>query len=64
MQGSEIVDNAENQDTNDLHKCISFIQEQTHTFNHPNVSFTLYFHVCHKRIAEISCNSRSCLLNL
>ncbi|KAJ3669522.1 hypothetical protein LUZ60_011472 [Juncus effusus] len=27
--GSKIVDNADNQDTTDLHKCISFIREQT-----------------------------------
>ena len=27
MQGTEIVDNSDDQDTTDLHKCISFIRE-------------------------------------
>ncbi|KAF3324691.1 thiamine pyrophosphokinase 1 isoform X2 [Carex littledalei] len=36
-KGSEIVDRAENQDTTDLHKCISFIREQTPACDHSNL---------------------------
>ncbi|KAJ3702076.1 hypothetical protein LUZ61_005781 [Rhynchospora tenuis] len=35
--GSEIIDKSENQDTNDLHKCISFIREQTPAWDHSNL---------------------------